>query len=112
MLIHPNRDYKLAELEIFFQQLPEGVVARNMDAFGDYWAQRDAFDFNAETENNALTITLKDNIVTPINSDISLRINDGMQLNSISVLDHLGNDVSFQLSRKNNDLILHQFAAQ
>jgi len=112
LLIHPNRDYKLAELEIFLQQLPEGVVARNMDAFGDYWAQRDAFDFNAETENNALTITLKDNIVTPINSDISLRINDGMHLNNISVLDHLGNDVSFQLSRKNNDLILHQFAAQ
>jgi hypothetical protein len=109
LLIHPNRDYKLAELETFLQGLPEGLALINMDQFGDYWSARDNFQYTAKTANNILQIIVASSNSFPIHPDISLIINGGLSLSAINIVLDDGTPLTSELSHFGDEnLILHR----
>ncbi|KHF24527.1 hypothetical protein JV46_25570 [Solemya velum gill symbiont] len=110
LLIHPNREYKLDELELFIQGIPEDVKAHNMDAFEEYWSARDAFSYTVSTENNILAITLGDSVALPVHTDVSLVVKDGVNLAGLRVETHMGDGVSYEaVVNDSQDLVLYSF---
>jgi len=110
LLIHPNRESKLNDLESFLDQLPESVVVRNMDDFGDYWQARDSFDFLPTLENNKLTLRLSDGVSsTTLNKDLSIMVKEGATLNEIDIVLSDNTKLNYIASTYNNSLILHNF---
>ena len=109
LLVHPNREEKLNDLDSFLSQLPEGLTPMNMDAFGDFWVLRDEFDFRTELENNKLTIYLTQEHSFPLNADVSLVIKNGVALSAVDILTPNGNTIDYIASKEGENIKLHGF---
>jgi hypothetical protein len=67
LLIHPNRDYKLAGLIRFISHLPWGTIPYNFEDYGDFWRSRQQLDFTTVLTGNVLDV----NFSGPLPSDMS-----------------------------------------
>lgn len=108
LLIHPNRDYKLAAQELLLSQLPEGVYIEEMNAYGDFWKARETFDIKTIITDNIAYVTVSSEDIA-LDKNISFIINDGQGLDDIIIKDENGISIDF-LSQdwKTNDLIFFQ----
>lgn len=109
LLIHPNRGYKLIGQEYFISNLPASICIKEMGAFGDYWRERETFDFTTQLLDNSLQISISaQNLV--LNEDMSLIINNGQALDNLSVTWEDGLPLDF-ISENwgDTDLILYDF---
>jgi len=108
LLIHPNRDYKVEELRAYIAGIPEGISINNMDVFGDYWAARDSFNYDASIIENTLTITLSVDIDS-IHQGISLWVKNGSHLANLDIRTSGGQSISYDLEfAENGDLLIYQ----
>lgn len=108
LLIHPNRGYKLLGEEYLISHLPGSITIKEMSAFGDYWRVREAFDFTTQKIDNTIQIKLSDQSST-LDKEISLIINNGQDLDAVSM--SMGTS-SIDFDTENwgeNDLILYNF---
>ena len=110
LLVHPNREFKLLDLESFIEQLPSDVLAMNMDEFGQFWVIRDEFDFKVTIENKVMTITLDENHTLPLNADVSLIIKGGVDLSAVNIVSINGTSVNYIATKDGNNIKLHSFA--
>ncbi len=105
LLIHPNRNYKLAGMKHYLDRLPNGVKMMEMSRFGDYWKAREAFDFDAELAEEELTIIIP--ATENLADNISFIVKDGQDLSTIFTKDEKGNPLAFeQKDWGDNDVIL------
>ncbi|NND95472.1 MAG: T9SS type A sorting domain-containing protein, partial [Flavobacteriales bacterium] len=108
LLIHPNRSYKLLGQEYFLSQLPETIDIQEINDFGDYWRNREAYRHSTALSNDTLLITIPQ-IDYLTYDDISLVIANGQFLDHIVMEDEFGNELGFAENNwKENDLILFQ----
>ena len=85
LLIHPNRDYKLAALKMIVEGgLPEGVKVLDMESFGEWWLRRQALSFDTEVQGGTLVIKLGESSF-PLATDFSLKVKDGVGLSGVSL---------------------------
>ena len=110
LLIHPNREYKLLGQEYFLANLPADIRIEEMSAFGDFWKDRETFEFITELmTGNALKITLM-NQNQLLNQNISLIINNGKELTDIVIQNENGQAIGFVSENwSTNDLLLYDF---
>ncbi len=108
LLIHPNRDYKLAAEQSLLDGLPAGVTIIDMDSFGDFWRARENLKFTTDIEaGNRLVITIARSSL-PIGRGVSLIVRGGKSLSGITVQTEDGGRLAFaSQARQENDLILH-----
>lgn len=109
LLIHPNRDFKLTAEKLLLDQLPADIRIIDMDAFGDYWRNRDNFTFDTLVANNTLTVIIADNIL-PIDEGLSIIIQGGKSLADVSVIGESGQPLFFKVADwQQSDIVLYQF---
>ena len=108
ILIHPTRDFKMWAERAFISSLPNGLTFRHVDDFGDYWKMRDATDFTTtkDASNNLTIIIPSANL--PLSPDFSMVVDNGQNLNSISVKDENGNTINVdQENWSDNGIIVY-----
>jgi len=60
LLIHPNRDFKLAAETLLLDSLPPDLlVGPSLEEFGDYWRRRERLEFETELVGGTLRVTLR-----------------------------------------------------
>ena len=109
LLIHPNREYKIAGQELLLDNLPKSIAIKEMGAYGDYWKARESFQFSSQLTNNNLQIAMADDDLMQ-NSEISFIINDGQNLDNVLV--HSVGNIPIDFDAETwglNDLILYNF---
>ncbi len=107
LLIHPNRGWKLKALQQIIAEKPASVITYELNAFGDYWIERGALEFDYALNDNSLTIHL--NTDDPVGAAQSIVLTNGQNLESVQVLNHSSEPLEFQsTSWKDNDLIISQ----
>ncbi len=94
LLIHPTRSYKLAAQRSFVNQLPNGVIFKSMEAYGDFWKNRNSLNFHTVLNGTALTIQIA-NSTLAFDSSCSFIINNGQSLSSIAVKDQNNNNIAY-----------------
>jgi hypothetical protein len=108
LLVHPNRDYKIAAQEDYITSLQNSPVKyyiTTMEEFGDFWRERAAVNFTSSVDGDELTITLK----TDWTPSFSLAVADG-QAAQIVVKKADGTPVTFlQRNVGTRDVILYAF---
>lgn len=110
LLIHPNREYKIDAEESLINQLPDGIEILDMDTFGDYWRERDRVRFRTEISSNTLILTILDEMVFPVDINVSIFIRDGKNLPEIVVQMEDGSRVQYAASEPGgSDIILYGF---
>lgn len=108
LLIHPNRGYKLLAEELLIASLPESIAIQEMSAFGDYWRDRETFDYTSQLADNKLSIIIPSQNLT-INDDISLIVAKGQNLNEIILKDETGSLINFTAENwENEDIIIYE----
>lgn len=109
LLIHPNRDFKLAAEERVLDGLPEGVAVMDVDSFGDYWRKREAFDFSTDFENGLLIVTIPDSLF-PIDQRLGVIVKDKKAACHIIVQTSKGRRVRYSSANwQGSGLILYSF---
>ncbi len=110
LLIHPNRGWKLEALKRIIAQKPASVITYELNAFGDYWIERGALNFDYTIIENNLSIRFaNDNSISVAQSIV---ISNGRNLESIELYNHMGENLSFQTENwKENDIIITQIGA-
>lgn len=107
LLIHPNRDYKLAGQEYLIANLPQSIAIKEMGVFGDYWRDREAYTFTSQVIGNKLTITIPNQSLS-LNENISLIVNNGQTLDEIILKDERDNLIEFNIENwENNDILVY-----
>ena len=107
LLIHPTRDYKLWAQRGLINQLPAGFAYYSIEGYGDYWRKRLDTKFTSTLAANNLTIVIE-NASLPLDSNFSLVVDNGQNLNSITVKDESNNPIAFDQSNwDNNGKILY-----
>lgn len=107
LLIHPNRKYKLLGQELFLASLPNSIAIQEMGTFGDYWRDRETFNFTSQLADNKLSIIIPSQNLT-INESISLIVAKGQNLNEIILKDETGSLINFTAENwENEDIIIY-----
>lgn len=108
LLIHPNRKYKLLGQELFLASLPNSIAVQEMGAFGDYWRDRETFDFTSQLADNKLSIIIPSENLT-INENISLIVAKGQNLDEIILKDEAGSLINFTSENwENEDIVIYE----
>jgi hypothetical protein len=94
LLIHPTRSYKLSAQRSFVNQLPNGVIFKSMEEYGDFWKKRNGLNYQSTLTGTTLTIQII-NATTNLDSSLSFIVNNGQSLSSITVKDQNNNTISF-----------------
>ena len=94
VLLHPTRTWKLLNEKTFIDNLPIGVAFRTIAAYGDFWKKRITTNYTSVINGNDLTITIA-NASLPLNADFSMIVENGQNLNSITVQDESNNTLAF-----------------
>ncbi len=106
LLIHPNRNYKLAGMNQFLNQLPNDIHIMELSLFGDFWRAREAFSFDTQLQGDQLNIVIGSD--ENLDDNISFVVNDGQSLSSIIVKNELNEVLEFeQESWGDNDMLLY-----
>ena len=107
LLIHPNRGYKLLGEELLVASLSQSIAIQEMSAFGDYWRDREAFDFTSQLADNKLNIIIPSEKLT-LNENISLIIAKGQNLDEIILKDEKGSLINFTSENwEEEDIIIY-----
>lgn len=110
LLISPNREWKLQALQGLLARIPSGVITYNFEDFGDYWLDRKALDFDYSLSDGILTIEIKSELAPA--EDLSLVLENGLQLNQVFVVNSLGENISFKQQNWNEDDVLITFGEE
>ncbi|MBN2236393.1 MAG: T9SS type A sorting domain-containing protein [Bacteroidales bacterium] len=111
LLIHPNRGWKLQTLENLMALKPSSVIPFEFDAFGDFWLERKALDFNYTFHQDTLQIDLVSEHAVSENQ--SLIITGGKAIAHILVYNQAGEKLEFQSFDWNeNDLLISSFQTE
>ncbi|MBL0047857.1 MAG: T9SS type A sorting domain-containing protein [Bacteroidetes bacterium] len=102
LLIHPTRSYKLTAQRSFVNQLPNGVLFKSLEAYGDYWKHRNQVLYTSTLIGNSLTLVIS-NASLPLDSSISFIIDHGQNLSLISVTDESAQPIAFLQENWEND---------
>lgn len=106
LLVHPNRDLKLRALRAYLDNLPEDISIQSLQAFGNFWLQRNDFSFSSSLENNILKVHLKNHQFLP--DSLSLNVFNGTELEGIEVLGSDGRQISvLQQINSDGSILLH-----
>nr|MBP7498057.1 immunoglobulin domain-containing protein [Bacteroidales bacterium] len=107
ILVHPGRLPKIWYVENLLQRLPKDVFVMNLEDFGDYWKDREVFDFTSTVNNNIMTLSVPDNEL-PLNPYFSLIINNGKNLSDIVVKSQSGSIIQyFKSDFDANDIVIY-----
>lgn len=107
LLIHPNRLYKLAAQRDFISGLSSDIMVTNLEAYGEFWQQRDSLNFSFTLRNDSLSIIIP-NQQLPLPPAISFIVNNGQQLSHISLKSEGGSNIPvIQGNWEQNDKILY-----
>ena len=107
LLIHPNRGWKLEALQRLIAQKPASVITYEFDAFGDFWLERGALDFDYTLNENSLSINFAND--NSIGEAQSIVISNGRNLDKIELFNLSGEYLFFQSENwKENDIIITQ----
>lgn len=110
LLIHPNRVYKANGQASFLDQLPAGVVVKEMGEYGNYWRMRSEVEFESSLEANVLTVKLNTASYSG-DEQLSFIVADGQALDEIIVVDEAGNTIDLKQSDwENQNTILYNAA--
>ena len=106
LLIHPNRNFKLAGMAYYLDHLPNDIKIMEMSLFGDFWKARNDLHFDTYLEDEMLTLTIPSYV--DLNNNISFIVNKGQLLTSIMVKDDNNQTLDFiQQNWEDNDVILY-----
>ena len=79
LLIHPNRDYKLAGLIRFISHLPLGTIPFNLEDYADFWKGRQNLQFTTTLTGNVLDVHFSSAL--PSEMSFLMDTNPNIQLN-------------------------------
>lgn len=106
LLIHPNRGYKLDAEQAFVERLPSDVAILPLESFGRFWANRAAVDVETRHSEGQLTIQIENRTTLP--DSLSLVVDDGTELDEITLLNEEGNALSYKTDvRLDGSLLLY-----
>jgi peptidoglycan/xylan/chitin deacetylase (PgdA/CDA1 family) len=112
LLVHPNRDYKLRELEQFIRMIPNDTVTRTIGQFGDFWSARDQVSLAYEVLDNTLVITMDSEFIQ-LHEDFSIVVNQGMALHDVRIADANGELLAYEAHLlADNKLVLHTLSVE
>lgn len=108
LLIHPNRQFKLAAEQDLLAQLPQDVYVGPLEAYGDYWLARDSVSFGTRYVAPGTVIIVVPSALLPIHPAISFIVQDGQDLLGVSAEDENGQPINvIQSPWGTDDLIIH-----
>ena len=111
LLLHPNRAFKVAAEEMLLNQLPADILVTDMETYGDFWRERDAFTFTTTLNKTELVITIPD-AVLPVSQNQSIMISEGSTIRTLTVKTASGIKVNYQrAAAQDQDIILYAFSA-
>ncbi len=93
LLIHPNRDWKLARERMFIENLPDDILFTTMEDYGDFWMWRNQLEFNSYLYGDTLLIVIQSSL--PDRDDLSFILDGGTFLDHISVQTPIGEVLDF-----------------
>ena len=93
LLIHPNRDWKLARERMFIENLPDDILFTTMEDFGDFWCRRQQLDFESFLYGDTLLIVIESEL--PDRDDLSFVIENGIALSHVSLQTPIGEIIGF-----------------
>jgi len=106
LLIHPNREYKLAAEREFIRRLPSDVALISLESFGQFWLERASLDVSTTLEGNNLTIWIEDQDALP--DSVSLIVDEAGGLDKLTLRNADGDSLSYETeSREDGTLLLH-----
>ncbi len=96
--IDPDKDYKLAALDMLLQRIEGQTKLLNFEELNDFWRERRNLSYQTDlnSTNKVLTITIPESIL-PISDNQSLHITKGKTLDSIIVVSDAGMAIDHQL---------------
>jgi peptidoglycan/xylan/chitin deacetylase (PgdA/CDA1 family) len=108
LLIHPNREYKLLGQELLIASLPESIAIKEMGVFGDFWRDREEFDFTTDLIGNSLSINIASQYLT-LNENPSIIIANGQALDEILIKDEAGYLINYSYGNwETEDIIIYE----
>jgi hypothetical protein len=108
LLIHPNRQFKLAAEQDLVAQLPQDILVGSLEAYGDYWLARDSVSFGTRSDAPGTVTIVIPSALLPLDPAISFIVGNGQELLNIWAEDENGNPINvLQSPWGAADLIVH-----